>query len=150
MIPQSPKPQAKTAHVMTSLFGSPRDLLGLPLIAMHVVMAMRLCVICARTGQDPATALEQRFHSALAARRFRVLVMSIDQAWPDAFLINRPCCALLTPDEVMIADLAATAAYGDRAAFDTVSRDMLSGEVRDQLHIRFSAFMRALNAAGKG
>ena len=142
-------PQTPTPHSLAALFAGARDLRERPLISMHVIMAMRLCVICTRTDQDPVAALEQRFRSGLAARRFRVLVIAIDQAWPERFMISRPCCAHLTPDEAMIADLAATAAYGDRSAFDTVARDMLSAEARDQLHIRFSAFLRALNAPEK-
>ncbi len=149
MTPQIPTPQTPIPQSLASLFTPTRDLRDLPLLSMHVIMAMRLCVMCAKTEQDPSAALEQRFRSPLAARRFQVLVVAIDQAWPEPFMISRPCCALLTPDEAMIADLAATAAYGDRAAFDTVARDMLSPETRDQLHIRFSAFLRAFNAAAK-
>ncbi len=141
MTPQTPTPQS-----LVSLFTPIRDLRDLPLLSMHVIMAMRLCVTCATADRDPGAALEQRFASALAARRFQVLVVAIDQAWPEPFMISRPCCALLTPDEAMIGEMTVTAACANRAAFDTVARDMLSSEARDQLYIRFSAFLRAMRA----
>ncbi len=124
----------------------PQDFLMLPLPALHVIMASRLCVICAKGDQDPTPALEQRFGSVLAAKRFRVLVMAIDQAWPEPFLISRPCCQKMTPDEAMVAELTVALGQANCAAYDLVARDMLSAETREQLHIRFSAFLRALSA----
>ncbi len=139
MMPSPPSvPSTITARLAQAL-----DIRALSVSAVHVVMAMRLCVLCAKTGHDPLPRLIERFGSALAARRFRVVVEMIGDAWPDPVLVCRPCCGALSPDEAMIAEMAMAAAAGDQPRFNAVSREMLGGDARNRLFISLAAFDRA-------
>lgn len=140
-----PSPYSFPSSVTARLAQAP-DIRSLPIAAVHVVMAMRLCVLCAKTGHDPLPRLVERFGGTLAGRRFRVAVEMVGGAWPDPFLINRPCCAALSPDEAMLAEMAVAAAAGDRLHFDQVSRDMLGDDARSRLFTSLAAFDRALRA----
>lgn len=83
----------------------------LPTLAMlnirqfHVVMAVRLCVIHAHGQLDPVPPLAARLRSVPTARALAQLTLAIDACWPDAFVVHRPCCARISPDEATLAAL---------------------------------------------
>jgi hypothetical protein len=134
---------AKTAFKIASLQQVP-DVRSFGLVSVHAVMAARLCVICAHAERDPSAALAERFGNGLAANRFRLLMTTIDGGWPDVFHVSRPCCLRMTPDEALIATLVQAAFSEDRAAFDRQSIDFLGAELRDQLWLRITGWLRSL------
>jgi hypothetical protein len=120
------------------------NLRTLSIVSVHAVMAMRLCVLCSHSAQDPSPALRERFQSSLAANHFRLLMTTIDAGWPDNFQVSRPCCVGMTPDEALIASLVHSAANDDRATFTWHSGDLLTEEVRDQIWMRMVSWLGAL------
>ena len=124
---------------------APRNVRHLPVLAMHVVFAMRLSVLCQSVDQDPSDELARRLGNALAARRFRLVFEMIGSVWPDAFAIARPCCLRLTCDEGLLAEMMTAAAAQDRVAFDRATEDMLGEDARERLYTGLAAFHRALS-----
>ncbi len=123
--------------------GLARNVCHLSLSAIHIIMAMRLCVMCHKSGHDPEQRLAERFGSPLAAQRFRLAVEVIGQGWPEPFLVSRLCCPHLTPDEALLADMVAAVGNGDRAAFDRVSCDMVCADVRERIFASLIHFRNA-------
>lgn len=108
----------------------PHDVRGLSLKSLHMVMAMRLCALFDAAGRDPVPDLAQRYRSIEAACAVHGLVQTVKQVWPEPFLVNRPCCLAMTPDEVTLASLGRAALSAHRAAFT----DAITGFVRADRH----------------
>ncbi|MBF5090592.1 MULTISPECIES: hypothetical protein [unclassified Novosphingobium] len=119
----------------------PQDIRALSLIGLHVVMAMRLCALFERAARDPVPDLAQRYRSVEAAVGVHDLVRAIVATWPEAFMVNRPCCLAMSPDEATLAELVRSTGLGDRARFDAT----IAGFVRSDRHERlFDATVRAV------
>lgn len=108
----------------------PQDVRGLSLKGLHMTMAMRLCALFDAAGRDPVPDLARRYRSIEAACAVHGLVMTIKQVWPEPFMVNRPCCLAMTPDETTLAALARAAISGQRDAFSSA----ISGFVRADRH----------------
>lgn len=104
---------------------------------------MRLCVVCHKVDRDPAEDLTQRFGNELAARRFGVVFEAVGTAWPDPFTVSRPCCPMLSPDEVTFADMMLAVSDQNREAFDAATCEMLGSDARETLYATLNAFNRA-------
>ncbi|MCY1671162.1 hypothetical protein OVA07_09065 [Novosphingobium sp. SL115] len=108
----------------------PQDVRGLNLTGLHIVMAMRLCALFENAGRDPVPDLAQRYRSVEAACAVHGLVATIKQVWPEPFMVNRPCCLSMTPDEATLATLVRAAAGANRPLF----ADAIDGFVRADRH----------------
>lgn len=108
----------------------PQDVRGLSLSGLHMVMAMRLCALFENAGRDPVPDLAQRYRSVEAACAVHGLVSTIKQVWPEPFMVNRPCCLAMTPDEATLAALVRSAKAADRDAF----AQAIAGFVRSGRH----------------
>ncbi len=117
---------------LDQLFAS-QDMRSHPLAAMHVVMATRLAFLYSRAGRDPIPDLAVRLRSMRAAQAHASLMATIGEVWPETFMVRRPCCMALGPDEMLLADLASAALRGDRAAATQAMRDMLPAPARERL-----------------
>lgn len=104
----------------------PASLTGLTLRQVHVVMAMRLAVVCHQAGRDPLPEMAARLRSMPAARALLDLHALIGDAWPEAFMVSRPCCALISHDEVTLAALVAAAADCDANCFAAHIADLVA------------------------
>jgi len=111
-------------------FARPQDVRALTLTALHVVMAMRLSALFERVGRDPVPDLAQRYRSIEAAAAVTALVRRVIRAWPEQFLVNRPCQLTMTPDEATLAQMVRHALGADRRGFDAT----LAGFVRTERH----------------
>lgn len=119
----------------------PQDVRALSLIGLHTVMAMRLCALFERAARDPVPDLAQRYRSVETAVGVHDLVRAIIATWPEAFMVNRPCCLAMSPDEATLAELVRSTCLGDRARFDAT----IAGFVRSDRHDRlFDATVRAV------
>lgn len=108
----------------------PADLRTLPLPALHIVMAMRLCALFDQAGREPLVELAGRFASVTLAEQVLRLGRLVARSWPEAFTVARPCCMLLSPDERTLANAALAALSGDRDRFS----HELDGFVRASRH----------------
>lgn len=129
----APQPLGESSTRFSALIDSllrPQDVRGLSLKSLHVTMAMRLCALFDAAGRDPVPDLAQRYRSVEAACAVHGLVQTVKQVWPEPFMVNRPCCLAMTPDEVTLVALARSAQAGNRAAFT----DAITGFVRSDRH----------------
>lgn len=124
-----------------------KDLRAYPLTAMHMIMATRLCILFGQAGRDPLPDLAVRLRSMEAARRVARLVRSLQEVWPDSFLIHRPCCMALSPDEALLGDIAVTAVQGDEDAAVTLLRDVLPVDVARHVFLGAVAAAAAIQSA---
>jgi len=134
------------AKNLSSLFAL-RDLRSFPLSAMHVVMGMRLCILYGQAGRDPLPDLAVRLRSMDAARRIERVVRTVQCAWPDHFLIHRPCSMELTPDEAVVAQLAVAATEGHEARGLPLLGDMLKRDVIAELFLNLVGAVAAIQSA---
>lgn len=107
-----------------------QDVRGLTLTALHTVMAMRLCAVFEAAARDPVPDLARRYHSIEAACAVHGLVATIRQVWPEPFMVSRPCCLRMTPDETTLAAMVRAATAADRARF----ANAIAGFVRADRH----------------
>jgi hypothetical protein len=117
------------SHLIESM-ARPSDVRALSLKGLHITMAMRICAVFEAAGRDPVPDLAQRYRSIEAACAVHGLVQTIKQVWPEPFMVNRPCCLAMTPDETTLAALARAAINGRRDDFSTE----VAGFVRADRH----------------
>lgn len=115
---------------MIESLGCPQDVRGLSLKGLHMTMAMRLCALFEASGRDPLPDLAQRYRSIEAACAVHGLVQTIKRVWPEPFMVNRPCCLAMTPDETTLVALSRAAVSGKREAFS----EAITGFVRADRH----------------
>jgi hypothetical protein len=108
----------------------PQDVRGLTLKGLHLIMAMRVCAMFEASGRDPVPDLAQRYRSVEAACAVHGLVQTIKQVWPEPFMVNRPCCLAMTPDEATLANLGRAALAAHRDLFSMA----IAGFVRADRH----------------
>ncbi len=125
------------------LVSGARDLRALPLAALHAVMAIRLCVISHHVDRDPAGDLIERFGNMQAAKKFLVLYEVIGNAWPDPFIVSRPCCYNMSFDECLFADIVIAGNANNRPTFDSLTHEMLNSDARNTVFAALTAFQRA-------
>jgi len=123
---------ASTTRFSTTLekLARPHDVRGLTLTGLHMVMAMRLCALFDQADRDPVPDLARRYRSIEAACAVHGLVQTIKQVWPEPFMVNRPCCLAMTPDEVTLSALVRNAMFADRQGFSLT----VDGFVRAERH----------------
>ncbi|WP_225205566.1 hypothetical protein [Novosphingobium huizhouense] len=126
-------PSAASIATLATL-ARPHDIRALPLGALHLVMAMRLCALFERADRDPVPDLARRYRSVEAACAVHGLVRTIMRTWPEPFMVNRPCCLAMSPDEVTLAAMTRTALAADRAGFAAVLAGFVRADRHDALH----------------
>jgi hypothetical protein len=124
-----------------------RDLRAHPLVAMHVVMGTRLSFLYARAERDPLPDLAVRLRSMRAAQAQQSLTAAIGRHWPERFALRRPCCMTLSPDEMVLADVAVAAMRGDRGQAMDAMCDFLPGLARDRLFREMVELVDAIRSA---
>lgn len=125
------------------------DLRNCTLATMHVVMATRLTTRFMMAGRDPLPDLAVRLRSVIAARRIEALVVLINDLWPEPFLIHRPCCMMLSPDEGLLAQVTAAAAHGDHAGGLRAVSDFLPNAAGERLFRECAATLATMQATQK-
>jgi hypothetical protein len=126
-----PSPSVDTTAAATIAALARRDeIRALPLLLVELVMAMRVAALFERAGRDPVPDLARRYRSVEAATAVDGLVRTVVRCWPERFVVNRPCCTALTPDEATLAALGRLGRHGDRDGFAA----QLAGFVRADRH----------------
>lgn len=124
-----------------------RDLRTFPLTAMHMTMAMRLCILFGQAGRDPLPDLAVRLRSMEAARQVERVVQTVQRNWPEHFLVHRPCCLALSPDEALLGDLTIAATQGDESGAVQLLSDMLPADTARSLFLDIVAAAGAIQTA---
>ncbi|HWJ68563.1 MAG TPA: hypothetical protein VNS79_00720 [Sphingobium sp.] len=124
-----------------------RDLRAFPLTAMHMIMATRLCILYGQAGRDPLPDLAVRLRGMDAARQVERIVRTVQENWPEHFLVHRPCCLALSPDEALLGDLTMVATQGDETGAIQLLRDMLPADTAGLLFRDAVAAVGAIQSA---
>lgn len=98
----------------------------------RMVASFRLLALCAKAGRDPLLELVHRYSCLTTAKAFLDLADAIGASWPENVVVARPCCPVLTPDEMTFARMIDAARAGKRDGFDR----QIEGLVRRDLHER--------------
>lgn len=146
---QHPNPVITQDPRLARLFPIPQ-LGGQSMLAIRSIMALRILALCGPAGRDPFLELSTRFSSVTAARAFITLADAIGSAWPVNIMVMRPCCRLLSPDEITLAEMIDAAASADPVRHAAA----LAGLVRPDRHerlfdhgVEFVAFLQLAAAA---
>jgi hypothetical protein len=141
-LPQSHPMEVRYCAIVASL-ARLADIRSLPLPALHLVMALRLCALMEQAGRNPVAELVTRFHSVTAAKAALGLAEAVSRCWPERYMVARPCALKMTPDEATLAAMARSALARDRAGFEQA----LHGFVRSDRHdVLFAATVEAVAA----
>ncbi len=136
-MPQAPQSQLyldqRFAATIAAL-ARPVDARALPLPALHLVMAMRLGALFEAAGRDPVSELTTRYRSVTKAVAVLKFTEETVRVWPAPFVVNRPCCLGLTPDEATVAMLARKARRGDREGFSRAIDDLIRSDRHARLY----------------
>ena len=125
-----PSTPSSTTNASVAQLIEPLQLASLSWLGLRTVSATRLLAVCSRSGSDPLIELARRFGNCASARTYLEFAELVATFWPEDVQVMRPCCSLLSPDEMTIARMADHAASGDRAGFSA----MLEGFVRADRH----------------
>lgn len=130
---------------LETLFGC-RDLRASPVIAVQTIMAARISILYARAGRDSLPDMAVRLRSMRAAQALQTMLETVNRVWPEPFLVHRPCCMAMTPDEALIADIALAALRGSRAHALEAMHDLLPCLSRDRLFSQMIELVDAIRA----
>ncbi|RIV82916.1 DNA-directed RNA polymerase subunit beta' [Aurantiacibacter xanthus] len=129
-MPKTPSSASAATLERVARLAQPVPLANLSWIALRTVSATRLIAVCARGGRDPLVELTQRLGDVTTARVFLYFANLVGAYWPEDVQVMRPCCCILSPDEMTLALMADCAATGRREEFSAV----LDGFVRSDRH----------------
>lgn len=110
------------------------DIRSLPIPALHLVMAMRLCALMEQAGRDPVVELATRFHSVSAAKAALGLAEVVTRCWPERYMVARPCALKMTPDEATLAEMVRSALALDRIGFEQALHGFVRSDRRNVLY----------------
>ena len=139
-------PQPDFTQAVAQLSRAP-DIRALALSAFHIVMSARLSALFDRAQREPLAELTQRFRSFEAASAVLALLSEVRTSWPEPFVVNRPCCTGLSPDEFTLAGLVRSALRGDRAGFAGVLDGFIRADRHDRLFDAVAFAATTLEAA---
>ena len=114
----------------TDRLSHPPRMSALEPFARETILNTRLAVLAERREVAVLPVLERRLGEAAMAARFLHLTQVVAAAWPERFSLAPPCCPTLSPDEMLLAELAGAVAEGDAARFESAAREMLAEDAR--------------------
>ncbi len=126
------------------------DIRCIPEFQACIVRAMRYTRLARESRCCPRTELARQLRNPAAVAPFQALWRQICRAWPDPVVLNPFCQPRLSYDEMLILDMTAAAAMGDRRAFDYFLGDMLAVHDRYEIWRVSRQFMNTFQlAAGR-
>lgn len=133
------------SEIVRALAAMPK-LHDLPISGIHMITALRLTAVAKQAGDDPMQFLPVRFGSVTAAKAFMVVAQQMGAAWPEPFMLSRPCCGKMTHDEALAASMLIMAQSGERRRFSGLCGDLIAAKHHDSIYDGMLRFAGALNA----
>lgn len=112
---------------------------GLPACDARIILAMRTWFLARQAGLNGHKRLTARLGSAMRARDLALLMEVAGAAWPQPFELARPCCAMVTVDEMLLIGAIRAGRTADRAGFDRLLGEMMGQDGRDLIWPRLIA-----------
>ena len=119
--------------MLDQLFRIPA-LASLPDREAQMVRSLRLWTVLRRADRCPLQAVADQLGSRRAAAHLHLMLAKVAASWPDPFAVAPLCCARLSHDEKIFADMMRLGADRDRAGFDRLLGEMIDGDAREQLY----------------
>jgi hypothetical protein len=133
----------ETIMLLENLFAAPkRNLMDMPKSEARLILAVRSWVLLKSAHEDPLPRIIGYLSSSAAAMRFGVLMETLQQIWPQAFAIHRPCCGVASLDEALLAQMVQLGSIDARPAFDALLQEMICSDHRNLLYMRVRNFSR--------
>jgi hypothetical protein len=101
----------------------------------RLVRGLRLWTVLRRAGQCPLQAVADQLGSKRAAAHLHLMLAKVAAAWPDPFAVAPLCCARLSHDEKLFADMIRLGAERNRAGFDRLLGEMIGEDAREPLYL---------------
>ena len=114
------------------------SLYDVPVEHAQMVIGIRHILCCRLVNADPLHALIQRFRTVGPVRELLHIADVICTVWPGKFVLMRPCCRSISPDETILLAALSAAQSRDFATFRSKSSDMLTPDAARTL---FTAVM---------
>lgn len=122
------------------------DVRFIPALQARLIGALRYSHVARQIGRYSENGLIHYLGSAAAILPFHAFADTLGGAWPDPVCLHPPCQTLLSYDEMLILDINAAAAIGDRRSFDAFLEEMLSARARDGIWQASRRLMAAVPA----
>lgn len=135
----SPLAHAARTAIIDAMREPPRTQ-DLTMTGLKAVMATRLLAVCNTSSHDPLLELTRRFACITTAKAFIAFANDIGACWPENVKVLRPCCGLVSPDEMTIARLADHARMGNRPAFGQIIDGLIRTDRHDRLYTSAAEF----------
>ena len=129
-----------------NMFLKAQDLRDLTRMQMHMIVSLRLCAIGRKNGADIFEMMTLRFGGTAPAKAMLSLASVLGDAWPESFTISRPCCAMVTPDEMLAAQMLRHVQAGDRGGFAATCGEMIPPVKHDDIFAAMAYFAGELSA----
>ncbi len=127
--------------LLENLFAVPmRNLMDMPKSEARLILAARSWLLSKGSREDPLPRMMAYHPSVTASIRFGVLMETVQQIWPQAFAINRPCCSIASLDEALFARMVQLGRIDARPAFDALLHEMICSDGRNLLYMRVRHF----------
>jgi hypothetical protein len=124
--------EEQTDYILWTMFG-PRQIIDFPIRHIHMIRGLRHVAISQLHGRDPLDDLAVRYKSVAAAALVVDMLQTATHAWPDKFLLMRPCCRITTPDEAAIGTILSCAEAADRESAHVALGTLLPCDAVDAL-----------------
>ncbi|MEO0441959.1 MAG: hypothetical protein AAF067_13935 [Pseudomonadota bacterium] len=113
----------------------------------RIILAVRTAVLQTHCEQDPVGSMANILGSEKAASALVHVLRIIGEYWPEPFMVQPPCCHMVSMDERLIVDLITAAVQDNRPGYDSMLYEMLDEDVRDHVYNAIQAFIRPYLAA---
>lgn len=130
---------------LTQMLVSTPHLPNLPKDQMRIVTAMRVAVMANAKALDVKPYINQHIINEKAAHHFAHVMESIGDSWPEPVCVHRPCCPVVSYDEMLLLDLVTAVVRDDEDRFHDLVRDMLGERDRRRIHTALSKFVRCFD-----
>ncbi|WP_129791983.1 hypothetical protein [Sphingosinicella sp. CPCC 101087] len=117
---------------------------SLPINTRKIVLGLRAWAVTARLGRCSLHAAAEPLGSQRAAAHLHLMVGEIRELWPEPFAVSGPCCAGLTHDEAVLAEMLRLGNRRSRLAFDRLLEEMIGAEGRERLFISACVLMQVM------
>jgi hypothetical protein len=116
----------------------PRSLMDMPKNDARIILSARSWVLLKSARKDPLSRIAGYLRSVSLALRFCLLMEAVQQIWPHAFAIHRPCCGFASLDEALLVHMVQLGMAGARPEFDMLLKEMIGEDGRNLLYARSS------------
>lgn len=112
----------------------------LPDTQKGVIVAMRITILARVEKQDPKSLPIRQLGDEVAAIHFAHIIEMMGDCWPEPMVVHRPCCSMVTYDEMLLLDLVKATVQKVPQRFNELLSEMIGRSDRRKLSLVFAKF----------